>query len=693
MFDVNTAADVPEAGALGPLPTGADVGGALSLSAGLFATALAARSKGDMETPTYTLNGETDKGTVPAGTAGLAVPTPDDVTESTATLLGLGRLVSPDVDPLQVADLVSSPEESKAAGFDPVEADGGAEPGRQTWAVPPAGTPAAAVEGASVDSAEASSTATAAARSAMSADGAGPVEPGLVEPGTLGQTVHGQHVQRPEKVPPGLANGRRSPATVAESGGGTVVVPPAAPDIRLSSSDTGPGPSPVPVHVSAGGSAQSGPGPSPAPAHVSAGGSAQSGPGPSPAPAHVSAGGSAQSGPGPSPAPAHVSAGGSAQLGPGPSPAPVDVSGGGSAQPGPVHAPDTGNVQTADRPGLARPVALSVPHETLPSLAGVPGRPAGLDPVTQTSEMAVLREQVGLLAHRPLGSVPTSNDESDGAARERSSETSQAAVQLAQAVKRAILAEGDDAVAKLLRAVVPSGDTQHRVISNGLTQAIKVDVAAADGEQSHTPLPQFGFVEMAEGEVEGQTTRGTGQMPAAFDPARAEARRYEEVTRLFEQGQIREVTPMGLAGRVSDITHDLAMTTKGVTSTTQYADLAEYELPDQVVRAIRMQWRDGVSEARIRLNPPQLGEVQVALQVRNGLVSAVLSADSDVVRGWIRSQQHELKAMLEAQGLELEQLVVEEERHSRQQPDRSLDHPERRVQRRPQTEARFEVRV
>ena len=194
---------------------------------------------------------------------GSRYPTLDDVTESTATLLGLGRLVSPDVDPLQVADLVSSPEESKAAGFDPIEADGGAEPGRQTWAVPPAGTPAAAVEGASVDSAEASSTATAAARSAMSADGAGPVEPGLVEPGTLGQTVHGQHVQRSENVPPGLANGRRSPATVAESGGGTVVVPPAAPDIRLSSSDTGPGPSPVPVHVSAGGSAQPGPVPAP----------------------------------------------------------------------------------------------------------------------------------------------------------------------------------------------------------------------------------------------------------------------------------------------------------------------------------------------------------------------------------------------------------------------------------------------
>ena len=106
-----------------------------------------------------------------------------------------------------------------------------------------------------------------------------------------------------------------------------------------------------------------------------------------------------------------------------------------------------------------------------------------------------------------------------------------------------------------------------------------------------------------------------------------------------------------------------------------------------------MQWRDGLGEARIRLNPPQLGEVQVALQVRQGAVSAVLTSDSDVVRGWIRAQQHELKAMLASQGLELDQLLVEEDRHSRQQPDQAFEHSPRRPPRAALTDARFEVRV
>ena len=40
-----------------------------------------------------------------------------------------------------------------------------------------------------------------------------------------------RHAQRPANVPPGQANDQRSPATVAESGGGGTTVPPAAPDL------------------------------------------------------------------------------------------------------------------------------------------------------------------------------------------------------------------------------------------------------------------------------------------------------------------------------------------------------------------------------------------------------------------------------------------------------------------------------
>ena len=127
--------------------------------------------------------------------------------------------------------------------------------------------------------------------------------------------------------------------------------------------------------------------------------------------------------------------------------------------------------------------------------------------------------------------------------------------------------------------------------------------------------------------------------------------------------------------------------------TAQFAHLEQYELPDQLVRAIKLQWRDGIGEARIRLNPPHLGEVQVALQVRQGAVSAVLTSDSDVVRGWMRSQSHELKAMLASQGLELDQLLVEEDRRSKQQADQAFDQTSRRSPRRLPADVHFEVRV
>ena len=59
---------------------------------------------------------------------------------------------------------------------------------------------------------------------------------------------------------------------------------------------------------------------------------------------------------------------------------------------------------------------------------------------------------------------------------------------------------------------------------------------------------------------------------------------------------------------------------------------------------------------------------------------------------WIRAHQHELKSSLEAQGLQLDELVVEEDGHADQQRGREFDHPRRRLPRQT-SEARFEVRV
>lgn len=79
---------------------------------------------------------------------------------------------------------------------------------------------------------------------------------------------------------------------------------------------------------------------------------------------------------------------------------------------------------------------------------------------------------------------------------------------------------------------------------------------------------------------------------------------------------------------------------------------------EQVVRAVRMQWQQGVSEARLTLRPEHLGEVTVTLKIDHGSVSATLKADTPAAADWIRSHQADLRSSLDEQGLSLKSLEV-----------------------------------
>ena len=207
--------------------------------------------------------------------------------------------------------------------------------------------------------------------------------------------------------------------------------------------------------------------------------------------------------------------------------------------------------------------------------------------------------------------------------------------------------------------------------------------AAVDGESTAAPLPVFGAESTGDGEAPWQNQlRGE----AIFEPrsVQLDVARYEQIIRLTDGLAAGGWTPAGGAAS--------AMRAAGV-SAIPLSNLEAHELPEQLVRAIRLQWRQGVGEARMRLNPPNLGEVQVALQVHQGVVSAVLASNSEAVREWIRSQQHELKAQLAAHGLELEQLIVEDDRPSDRQSGQHFEHARRRAPRRTEPMARFEVRV
>jgi flagellar hook-length control protein FliK len=117
------------------------------------------------------------------------------------------------------------------------------------------------------------------------------------------------------------------------------------------------------------------------------------------------------------------------------------------------------------------------------------------------------------------------------------------------------------------------------------------------------------------------------------------------------------------------------------------------DLPQQLVRAAHLQWRDGVGEARLRLNPEHLGEVTISLRVEQGAVLASVKAESASTLQLIQLRQQELQSGLETRGLHLDHLVLmtnaDERRQRREyQPPRS-PRPNRRN--RDEDSPRFEV--
>lgn len=85
------------------------------------------------------------------------------------------------------------------------------------------------------------------------------------------------------------------------------------------------------------------------------------------------------------------------------------------------------------------------------------------------------------------------------------------------------------------------------------------------------------------------------------------------------------------------------------------------DLSTQIVQAVRMQWSDGVGDARITLKPEYLGDVTISLHVDQGSVTAVLHADSPAVRSWLQANEPLLGQALSEHGLKLERLVVSEQ--------------------------------
>lgn len=110
-----------------------------------------------------------------------------------------------------------------------------------------------------------------------------------------------------------------------------------------------------------------------------------------------------------------------------------------------------------------------------------------------------------------------------------------------------------------------------------------------------------------------------------------------------------------------------------------------------IVQSLKVQWRQGGGEARLRLQPEYLGELSLSLRVHGSTVSVVLRSDSPAVRGWIDAHQAELRRALEAQGLVLDRFVIDPDEDPRQSQEPSSDDQAPQRRRRQAAAGRFEA--
>ena len=111
----------------------------------------------------------------------------------------------------------------------------------------------------------------------------------------------------------------------------------------------------------------------------------------------------------------------------------------------------------------------------------------------------------------------------------------------------------------------------------------------------------------------------------------------------------------------------------------------------RLVESVRVQWRQGVPEATVKLNPEHLGEVTISVRVERGHVAAVVHAETAAVQQWLEAHEDKVRNGLADQGLTLERFVVQRDRQQQRRDGRQS--PPARYRTPAPSGQRFEVTV
>lgn len=87
----------------------------------------------------------------------------------------------------------------------------------------------------------------------------------------------------------------------------------------------------------------------------------------------------------------------------------------------------------------------------------------------------------------------------------------------------------------------------------------------------------------------------------------------------------------------------------------------------QVAQRLAIMSSEQIQTARIQLDPPELGSLQVKIKVQHDQVSVAFASGHQVVRDALESQTPRLREMLEQQGVELKDVNVSDQQEQHQQ--------------------------
>jgi hypothetical protein len=193
----------------------------------------------------------------------------------------------------------------------------------------------------------------------------------------------------------------------------------------------------------------------------------------------------------------------------------------------------------------------------------------------------------------------------------------------------------------------------------GFAEALKAAESPSGADLDQSPKPQAS----AKADERGETAAKKPAPASVSKEQKIERRAYgvkPEDDAALKNGAFSGVLASAMRARPGAAKAESAPQTPMMTLPgSTYSLNAESPLGDGMRSVLEFMRNDGINEARIVVEPPSLGRVDVSLQASGAGVEAVFKVDNESLKQILQQQLDILKTSLEAQGIHVSNLAVD----------------------------------